>query len=391
MKARRLALIMLAALLGAGFVGTQSISAGAATTNALQRFTPLYMGSGAKPTAAQAVAIAKNYDIIAEHAGVLTPYLTAMKAANPSLKVIAYINGAFDQSTAGNAYPMSWYALSAAKKRIQSKGFGNWLMLPTAQWGAQVGTLCKSAIASSKYDGCFLDTLGIAPLSPGYVTSPPINPATHQVFTKQTWIADQSNTITATKSANPGKLVMANGLHDGTYFQYTQPLLTADGTAMAETWLRVSTEKESQFPALSEWQQDVSMLVTAGQKGEAIGVVTKLWTNATSAQIAQWHIFTIASFLMGTSGSSMYCFTTAKTTAGMSEDSPLDHTLIGMPTGAMISKSGAYMRTFTLGIAVVNPGTGSVTVPLGGSYINLAGKTVTSETIPAHSGDLFIK
>lgn len=391
MKAQRLALTILAVVLGTAFVGTQPMTAAAATTNALQRFTPLYMGSGAKPTSAQAVAIAKNYDIIAEHGGVLTPYLTAMKAVNPSLKVIAYINGAFDQSNAGNAYPTSWYALGASKRRIQSKGFGNWLMLPTAQWAAQVGTLCKNAIASSKYDGCFLDTLGIAPLSPGYVTSPPINPATHQVFTKQTWIADQSNTINATKSANPGKLIMANGLHDGTYFQYTQPLLTADGTAMAETWLRVSTEKESQFPSLSEWQQDVSMLVTAGSKGEAIGVVTKLWTKATAAQISQWHIFTIASFLMGTNGSSMYCFTTAQTSAGMSEDSPMDHALIGMPTGAMVLKNGVYMRTFTTGIAAVNPGTGSVTVQLGGPFINLAGKTVTSETIPAHSGDLFIK
>lgn len=392
MRPQRLALTTLAAILCSAFVGMQPSGAAAATTtNALQRFTPLYMGAGAAPSAAQAVAIAKNYNIVAEHAGVLTPYLTAMKAANPSLKVIAYINGAFDQSTAGNTYPTSWYALGATHKRIQSKGFGNWLMLPTAQWAATVGGLCKSAIASSRYDGCFLDTLGVAPLSPGYVSSPPINPATHQVFTKQTWIADQANTITATKTANSGKLIMANGLHDGTYFQYTQPLLTADGTAMAETWLRVSAEPESKFPAVSEWQQDVSMLVTAGTRNEVVGVVTKLWTNATAAQVTQWHIFTIASFLMGTNGKSVYCFTAAKTIAGMSTDSPLDHTLIGVPTGAMTMKNGAYIRTFTLGIAAVNPGTGSVTVQLGGSFTNLAGRVVTSETLPAHSGDVFIR
>jgi len=264
-------------------------------------------------------------------------------------------------------------------------------MLPASQWASTVATLCKNAVASSKYDGCFLDTLGIAPLSPGYVTSPPVNPSTHQVFTKQTWIADQSNTITATKSANSGELIMANGLHDGTYFQYTEPLLGADGTAMAETWLRVSTGPESRFPSLSEWQEDVSMLVTAGAKNEVIGVVTKLWSKATAAQITQWHIFMIATFLMGTNGTSLYCFTASHTVAGLSEDSPLDHTAIGMPTAAMTQKSGVYMRTFTNGIAAVNPGTGSVTIQLGGSYINLAGKVVTSETLPAHSGDVFIK
>jgi Hypothetical glycosyl hydrolase family 15 len=391
MKAQRFALIMLAAVLGAAYIGMQPVTAGATTTNALQRFSPLYMGTGAKPTEAQAVAFAKNYDIIAEHDGVLTPFLSAMKAVNPSLKIIAYINGAFDQSKAGNKYPSSWYAIGTNHKRVQSQKFGNWLMLPTPQWAATVGHLCTSAIASSKYDGCFLDTLGIAPLSPGYVTSPPVNPATKAVFTKQTWIADQSNTITATKTANPGKLIMANGLHDGTYFQYTQPLLTADGTAMAETWLRVSTQPENNFPSLNVWQEDISMLVTAGSKGEAIGVVTKLWTNATTAQVTQWHIFTMSSFLMGTNGQSMYCFTTAQTVAGMTLDSPLDHTLIGMPTGAMISKNGAYARNFTNGIAAVNPGTKSVTISLGGSYINLGGHTVSSETLPAHSGDVFIK
>lgn len=391
MKAQRFALITLAAVLGVAYAGMQPVTAGATTTNALQRFSPLYMGTGAKPTETQAVAFAKNYNIIAEHGGVLTPFLAAMKAVNPSLKVIAYINGAFDQSKAGNQYASSWYAIGTSHQRVQSQKFGNWLMLPTPQWAATVGQLCKTAIASSKYDGCFLDTLGIAPLSPGYVTSPPVNPATHAVFTKQTWIADQSNTITATKSANPGKLIMANGLHDGTYFQYTQPLLTADGTAMAETWLRVSTQPENNFPSLNVWKEDISMLVTAGSKGEAIGVVTKLWTNATTAQVTQWHIFTIASFLMGTNGQSMYCFTTTQTVAGMTLDLPLDHTLIGMPTGAMTSKNGAFERKFTNGIAAVNPGTKSVTISLGGSYINLEGHTVSSETLPAHSGDVFLK
>jgi hypothetical protein len=78
---------------------------------------------------------------------------------------------------------MSWYATGANGKRIQSKSFGNWLMLPSAAWASQVGSLGAKAIGSSKYDGCFLDTLGIAPLSPGYVTEPPTDPATHKVFT----------------------------------------------------------------------------------------------------------------------------------------------------------------------------------------------------------------
>lgn len=393
MTGRRLGAAILTTVVGAALLlGTQPVAAKTQTvTNALQRFTPLYMATGSKPTATEAVAMAKEYDLIAEHAGVLTPYLAAMKAVNPSLKVIAYINGAFDQSKSGDQYPMSWYAVGANGKRIQSKSFGNWLMLPTPQWASTVASLCSKTIASSKYDGCFLDTLGIAPLSPGYVTEPPINPATHKVFTPQAWIADQASTITATKNGNAGKLIMANGLHDGSKFSITQPLLTAGGTAMAEVWLRVSTNKEDSWPSLTVWNEDVSMLVTAGSKGEVIGVVTKLWTNATAAQITQWHIFMIATFLMGTNGQSWYCFTSAKTVAGMSATAPMDTTAIGMPTGAMTLKSGVYSRTFSNGIAAVNPGTSSVTIQLGGSYVNLEGRTVSSETLAPHSGDVFVK
>jgi hypothetical protein len=50
-----------------------------------------------------------------------------------------------------------------------------------------------------------------------------------------------------------------------------------------------------------------------------------------------------------------------------------------------------YTRTYTNGIAAVNPGTSSVTIQLGGFYLNLEGKTVTSEVLPAHSGEVFIK
>jgi hypothetical protein len=394
MKVTRVAVTMLAALVGTAYIGAgaPTVDAKAATTaSALQRFTPLYMGTGGKPSEAQAVAIAKEYDIVAEHAGVLTPFLSAMKAANPAVKVIAYINGAFDQSNTGNKYPLSWYATGANGKRIQSQSFGNWLMLPTPLWASTVGTLCATTIVSSHYDGCFLDTLGIAPLSPGYVTEPPIDPSTHKVFTSQTWIADQAKTITATKTANPGKLIMANGLHDGSKFSITQPLLTAGGTAMAEVWLRVSTNPEGNWPSLSVWNQDVAMLVTAGSKHEVIGVVTKLWSNATAAQVTQWHIFMISTFLMGTNGSSMYCFTSSKTIAGMSTDTPLDHAAIGMPTGAMTSKNGIYSRTFSNGMAAVNPGTKSVTIQLGGSYTNLEGRVVSSETLAAHTGDVFVK
>jgi Hypothetical glycosyl hydrolase family 15 len=370
-----------------------SIMLGSTATSsgfAMLRFTPLYMGGG-KFSLAQAVAIAKNYDVIAEHSGVLTPYVAAMHAANPRLKIVAYINGAFDQSGAGNKYPMSWYAVNAKGQRVRSVGFGNWLMLPNSAWSQTVAKMCTAELAKSKYDGCFLDTLGIGPLLPGYVNGVPVNPATHKVFTSTAWIAAQAGTITAVKAANRSAVVVANGLADGQKFGSTQPLLTAAGMAMSEIFLRVSRNPESAFPTTANWLQDVNMLVTAGAHGESVLTVTKLWVKATAAQVAQWHSFAEATFLLGTNGLSAYCFTTSQSAAGLTVDTPWDHLAIGTPTGAYSQSGGIYRRTFTLGIVAVNPGTSAATISLGGSYHNLQGNIVTSMSIPAHSGEIFIK
>ncbi len=251
--------------------------------------------------------------------------------------------------------------------------------------------MCKAQIAKSRYDGCFLDTLGIGPLLPGYVTGLPVNPATHKAFTSQAWIADQANTVTAVKKGNPSALVIANGLADGQKFSQTSPLLTAAHTAMSEIFLRVSRNPESDFPSTADWLQDVNMLTNAGSHGFGVMTVTKLWAKATAAQIEQWHRFTLGTFLLGDGGLSAYCFTDAQTSAGLSIDTADDNVAIGTPTSAYTQVGGAYRRTFTNGIVVVNPGSSSVTVSLGGSMINLSGGHVSSETLAPHTADIFVK
>jgi hypothetical protein len=291
----------------------------------------------------------------------------------------------------GTAYPASWYAKDAKGNKVRSVSFGNWLMLPTPQWSSNVASECKTQLAKSHYDGCFLDTLGIGPLLPGYVTGLPINPATKKVFTSSTWIADQANTITTVKSGNPSALVIANGLADGQKFSQTSPLLAAAHTAMSEIFLRVSKNPESDFPSTADWLQDVNMLTYAGSHNYGVMTVTKLWVNATAAQIEQWHRFSLGTFLLGDGGLSGYCFTDNKTAAGLSMFNGDDNVAIGTPTGAYALVSGVYRRTFTNGIVAVNPGTSSVTISLGGTYINLSGAHVSSEVLAPHTSDIFIK
>jgi hypothetical protein len=160
---------------------------------------------------------------------------------------------------------------------------------------------------------------------------------------------------------------------------------------MSEIFLRVSKNPESDFPSTADWLQDVNMLTYAGAHGYGVMTVTKLWTNATAAQIEQWHRFTEATFLLGDGGLSAYCFTDAKTAPGLSLITADDTVAIGTPTGAYALVSGVYRRTFTNGIVAVNPGSSSVTINLGATYINLSGGHVSSEVLAPHTGDIFIK
>jgi hypothetical protein len=371
--------------------GSFAVSSSAATAGdtVMHHFTPIYMGGPARYTHAQAIAIALRFDVIAEKDGTFAPYVEAMHLANPALRIVVYLNAAFDTTSKGTAYPLSWYAHDSLGNRIQSVGSGNWLMDPTnPQWAPTVANLCAAAMARSRDDGCFIDTLGLAPVTPSYVTGLPVNPTTHQVYSPAAWISAQTHTVAAV--AKVTNVVLANGLANGTTFSNTSLLLATSHLAMAETWLRLPSSPATMFPTTATWLAAVNMLTYGEAHGWRVMAVTKLWTSATAAQVSQWHKFTIASFLMGASGLSAYNFTAAKSDAGMTALNSYDNVAIGTPMDSYSLQGGVYQRIFTNGVAIVNPGTVPVNVVLGMSFKNLDGTTVTHETLPPDSGDVFV-
>jgi hypothetical protein len=60
---------------------------------------------------------------------------------------------------------------------------------------------------------------------------------------------------------------------------------------------------------------------------------------------------------------------------------------LGVPTGGALRVGVVWRRTFAGGMAVVNPTADqTVTLPLGGSYLDPSGGPVTSVVLPPHSG-----
>lgn len=153
------------------------------TGRMLQLFAPTYMSkTTAAYSQADAVTIAENFDLVAAGAKQYTSAtLAAMRAANPNVRVLIYLNGSFDVHKA-QTYPLSEYARDANGNYIKSKQFGNWLMnISDPAWVSQVSGQCTLLLAQLPYDGCFVDMLGDADLGAGYLTSQPINPATGAV------------------------------------------------------------------------------------------------------------------------------------------------------------------------------------------------------------------
>lgn len=367
--------------------------------NALRRWAATNGGGprAQNPTLAQALAVATNYDLVVATKISFPPYVARMRQANPALKIVAYLNGTYAQSDQGGAYPDAWYARAADGSKVRSKRFGNYLMDPTSQgWIQNRIQTCTQYASSAGYDGCYLDMLGNATMGTDYVTAAPINPATGKPWTSPQWIGATSKLGTTVATAEAPRLVVGNGIANGT--QYFDPssgptsnLLTGLAGANAQGFIRSESDALTKFRTVTAWKNDVDMLANAGPRGRFVMAMTKVGKPATAAQLEQVHRYALASFLLGTDGTQYFYFSPNGNDDGVAApDTPDDHVNPGTPTGPYTAlANGAYMRRFTAGVAAVNPGTTTVTVNLGGTYVDLDGHAVQQATLLPHTGMVF--
>jgi len=345
-------------------------------------------------TQEQAEAIARRTEVVVARERAFKPYLAAMRAVNPRVKVLVYLNGAF--SGKDRIYPDDHYARDKDGNRIFSTKWDRWMMdVGNTSWSASVAQECTDDIAWTGYDGCYVDMLGTAPLLDGYVSTKPINPATGAVWTANDYVAATSAIGANAEAANSSHIVVGNGLSNGKKYYAlsgaTAPLLNGLDGGNAEGWIRGANQGITQFRKEGEWRKDVDMLVDAGRRGSSVLAMTKVWVTSTPEQIERWHKYAFASFLLGTDGKSYFSFYADPAGQSMVEASTAhrwDAVDVGVPTGAYAKKNGVYRRDFSNGIALVNPTTATVTVPLGGTYLDLAGSARTSVTLTANTAEV---
>jgi hypothetical protein len=351
-----------------------------------------FMAGSATPSRARSVTQAKHFDVIAALKGTYADHVDAMKAANPDLVLLVYLNGVMAQAGEGSAFPDSWYLRDGHGNKIRTNGWGNYLMDPTKTgWVDDTVSRCKSFMAYSGYDGCFLDVLGTAPLSPSYVSGLPIDPATGKVWGKRAWLAATTKLAAAVRAAISPAPVFGNGLANGaTYFSKVSPRTLLDGLdgGMAESFVRDAYAPVGSYRSATQWRQDAKLLRDVASHGDVGLAVTKVWSKATLHQTRAVQRYAMATFLLGYKpGMSYFSF---RDDHGLTRWRSVWGRSIGSPTDAYRKVGDSYVREFTGGVVVVNPTGSKDHVRLGGRY-RRAGTTVSRVTLRPHRASVLLE
>jgi len=360
-------------------------------------WAPTHMADGHEYTQAEAVGIAEDHDLVAAMPIAFRDHVPVMRAANPDLTLISYLNGTLAKATKVSHLPESAFARDADGRRITSRIWGTTLMAPSSTaWRQEVDAICRDRAAEAGYDGCLVDSMGLGVFATNQgFTGLPVDPATGATYTQLDYRTALAGLAGSVRNASPDQVHTFNLVeNDWRYWRDavpSRPLALAQPSVQMEDFLRGATTGVAGFPTAEKWLRNVEVIrdLEAGNVTSLLS--TKLWVTHSEAQAAQWQAYAMASFLMGADGNSYLAFTRSRDTTGatganapyvMPED-------IGLPEGAMVrTGAGAYTRTFGSGMAIVNPTTSTVTVSLPSTMKGLDGATVTSVRLPPNSGEV---
>lgn len=377
-------------LLGfAAAAGAQASIGRSAPEGKVRAWAPQFMEEGAK-TRSEALSDARHFAVIAAHERTYRLHIRAMKAANPRLRLFVYMNGT---TTWEGDLAETVYAHDATGHRIRIRDWPNTFLLDPSSSDAvrYQKSRALALLASSRYDGLFLDALGPMAVNPVYVSALPVNPATGQTWTRAEWLLGTTALASQVRAAVAPRRIVGNGLSGGAeYFRAEAPtrviLRSGIHAGMAESWLRSATQPLAHHAPVRVWRQDVDMLGHAGADGASVMTTTKLWSSGTRSQRRKWHRFALATYLLGNTGRAYFGFLARRDDTTVSRR--LDRINLGQARARYRGVRGFYTRSFARGRVFVNPTSGTYRVRLGRPYRRLGGRWVTSVTLRPYSGTI---
>jgi hypothetical protein len=280
-------------------------------------------------------------DVVSATPGELAKYAVAMKTANPNVILLAYVNGGYSKAGTQGSLPASEYMYSTSGAYITSRTHQNILMNPLSpDWQANVIAQCKAAVGGN-VTGCWLDQISGAPVTAGFDSAQPVNPATGVNYTKPEWAAAAATELTVV-NAGAGTTVYSNTYCSGAAY-YSFPMSAANhATSLgfeAEHWM---TSTASGAHTLKTWRQGINMMIDSQAHGKVVTVSGDFPTTGT------WPTYITASYMLGNNGAALTTYT-ARVAA-----------TVGAPTQTATSVAGyqhglVYARKYRNGIVIVNP------------------------------------
>jgi hypothetical protein len=320
-----------------------------------------------------------------------------LKAANPGLTVLMYQDASAMTQGAGphglyssgvgmeqadTAHP-SWFLKDTSGRRLTE---GDYSYL----WMADIGNVdyqnawadaVIARLSSGPWDGVFMDDVNTTAkyhTDPSKIALYP-NDAAYQAATRS-MLANVGPRIRAA-----GKLAIPNiGSWSENPAVAKDWLQFVDG-AQDEMFVKYSTNADVGYRAAIDWKIQVNAIATAESMGKRYLAVTQVGRGDTQAERYGW-----ASVLMAARNHTSYL--AANNYASDPDWLPEYDAPIGDPTGAMSALgNGAYTRSFTNGLVVVNPSTSTVRVAFGGAYSGSGLRNATSATLAPNTGLVMTK
>lgn len=392
MKLLCAALVCAATLAASGTASAAALADYPSTSGGIH----LYFGMQGRldTTEAQAVRAARAGDMVTGLAVQLHRFGPAMLAANPSVRLFAYVNGMFSQSKDCGTFPAGWYLYDAAGAKVRARRTGNCLMNPgstetyagAAGWTAYVASRCRAALASSPAIGCFIDQMNAAPLGAGFVTGAPVDPDTGATLDSASYMRMVVDNAATLQDAIGAPLI--GNSYDSAPRFYGIPTSVLDsspiGVFEAEHWFGNDPLRSR---VRSAWQQAVQMMMDAQASGH--GVIVNF--DGPGGHAKQWRRYVTASFLLGDQGHAWLEYAPDASTAPFDSIAAMYAMRIGRPAAehasvAAYRRCGVYRRTYTHGLVLVNPSAHTVRVSLGGTYYGMRGRPQVTAVMAPYTG-----
>jgi hypothetical protein len=388
---RRLTLVVVCVVaVGASCAGTALADTGAVgqlqvaiNSNAV---TQNYAWNAAATSAAQATAAQEHVVILQAWE---TDELEAIKAANPSTIVLMYQNAssASTSASATGIYPTGVpYSQAVANGWLLDNTSGqtftfqgeNWLYATDVgstgyqnAWASNVITKLDSA----PWDGVFLDDVNPT-IAYHYCVS-----CVARYPSDASYGAAMGSFVqnVGSQIQGAGKLAVANIGSWSSYGSTVNSWLQYLSGAMDEEFVKWGTTAGSGYANQATWQNQLHEVALAQSENKIFLGVSH--STSTDEQAA---LYGYATELLASNGTASYSLAQDYSTATWFPEYQYQ---IGQPTGSYtVSSNGVYERVFTGGVALVNPGSSSETVSLGGTYSGSGLSNVSTVTLAPQSG-----